>query len=145
MFEVPSYFQAFYLPNKERPNLTVLLNANCERIVTEELSDGGLKATGVEFSHHGKKYFVQSAKEVVLSAGYVKAYVCGLMLNLTHHSALKSPQVLELSGIGNKEILERAHIPLKLDLPGVGKNVQEHIYAALSFGTAFLCKVGVVI
>ncbi|KAJ3485204.1 hypothetical protein NLI96_g5126 [Meripilus lineatus] len=107
---------AFYLPNKERPNLTVLLNANCERIVTEELSDGGLKATGVEFSHHGKKYFVQSAKEVVLSAG-----------------ALKSPQVLELSGIGNKEILERAHIPLKLDLPGVGKNVQEHIYAALSF------------
>ena len=49
-------------------------------------------------------------------------------------SALKTPQVLELSGIGRKSVLDKISIPLQIDLPGVGENVQEHIFAQLSWG-----------
>ena len=51
------------------------------------------------------------------------------------YRALGSPHVLELSGIGRKDVLERAGIPLKVELPGVGENVQEHIMAGISYGT----------
>ena len=54
---------------------------------------------------------------------------------LEYDSALKSPQILELSGIGNQQVLRKIEVPLKLELPGVGKNVQEHIFIGVSFGT----------
>ena len=47
---------------------------------------------------------------------------------------MKTPQILELSGFGRKEVLERIGVPLKVELPGVGENVQEHIFAGLSYG-----------
>lgn len=40
--------------------------------------------------------------------------------------AIKSPQLLELSGVGRPEVLKKAEVDLKLELPGVGENVQEH-------------------
>lgn len=43
------------------------------------------------------------------------------------HSSLHSPQILELSGIGRQDVLRSVGIPLRLELPGVGENVQEHI------------------
>jgi choline dehydrogenase-like flavoprotein len=43
---------------------------------------------------------------------------------LSEHRAIKTPQLLELSGIGDKDVLEKAGIPVKLDLPSVGNNVQ---------------------
>lgn len=49
-------------------------------------------------------------------------------------SALKSPQILELSGIGNPNLLRRIGVPTKVDLPGVGTNVQEHMIVGVSFG-----------
>jgi hypothetical protein len=49
-------------------------------------------------------------------------------------SGLKTPHLLELSGIGNRTILEKAGIPVKLDLPAVGENIQEHYYIKLSWG-----------
>lgn len=48
-------------------------------------------------------------------------------------SALKSPQILELSGVGSPKILAEIDVPLKIDLPGVGENLQEHVHAAISF------------
>ena len=51
------------------------------------------------------------------------------------HRTLKTPQILELSGIGNPNILRRIGIPAKVDLPGVGTNVQEHMIVGVSFGT----------
>ena len=39
-----------------------------------------------------------------------------------------------MSGIGKKEVLEAAKVPVVLDLPGVGENMQEHVYTSLSFG-----------
>lgn len=53
---------------------------------------------------------------------------------LLSHSALKSPQLLELSGIGRKDVLEKIGVPLRVELPGVGENVQEHVFAQLSWG-----------
>ncbi|OCH94550.1 alcohol oxidase [Obba rivulosa] len=107
---------AFYVPNKNRPNLTVLVSAIVSRIVTEHLSGGKLTATGVEFYHDEKPYVVHAKKEVIVTAG-----------------ALKSPQILELSGIGNRDILEKIGIVPKVDLPGVGKNAQEHIICTMNF------------
>lgn len=49
-------------------------------------------------------------------------------------SALKTPQLLELSGIGDKSILQSLGIQTVLDLPGVGANLQDHVVCPLSFG-----------
>ncbi|KAH7915955.1 hypothetical protein BJ138DRAFT_1169640 [Hygrophoropsis aurantiaca] len=108
---------AFYLPNAHRPNLHVLLAANASRIITTPGSE--LRATGVEFFHSGRTYTVNANKEVILCAG-----------------ALKSPQLLELSGIGRKNVLDSLHIPVQLELPGVGENVQEHMFGGVTFELA---------
>ncbi|TCD71198.1 hypothetical protein EIP91_012148 [Steccherinum ochraceum] len=100
---------AFYLPNKDRPNLHVLTFAHVVRVVTEPTASGDLVATGVEFLHDGKTYVANANKEVILSAG-----------------ALKSPQILELSGIGDPKVLDKINVPVKVNLPGVGSNVQDH-------------------
>ena len=47
---------------------------------------------------------------------------------------VKSPQILELSGIGRRDVLEKLNIPVKVDLPGVGENVQEHAMVRISWG-----------
>ncbi|KAH9934261.1 uncharacterized protein B0H18DRAFT_1114998 [Fomitopsis serialis] len=72
-------------------------------------SSDGVTATGVEFIHDGKTYSVKVNKEVVVSAG-----------------TIKSSHILELSGIGRRDVLEKAGIPVKVELPGVGENVQDH-------------------
>lgn len=53
-------------------------------------------------------------------------------------SALKSPHILELSGIGREDVLEKIGVPLKIDLPGVGENVQEHLFIGTSWGALYL-------
>ncbi|TCD61245.1 hypothetical protein EIP91_008712 [Steccherinum ochraceum] len=107
---------AFYLPNKDRINLVVLTNALVVRIVTSKSSDDAVTATGVEFEVDGKKYTVKAGKEVIVSAG-----------------GLKSAQILELSGIGRKDVLDKIKVPLVVDLPSVGENVQEHVYHAMCY------------
>lgn len=52
----------------------------------------------------------------------------------THTRAVRSPQILELSGIGDKRILEPLGIPVIIDLPGVGENMQEHIVGNIVYG-----------
>lgn len=52
-------------------------------------------------------------------------------------STLLSPQLLELSGIGDRSILEKIDVPVQVDLPGVGANVQEHGMARVNFGEYF--------
>jgi choline dehydrogenase-like flavoprotein len=48
------------------------------------------------------------------------------MADMELYSAIKTPQVLELSGIGRRDVLEKINIEVKVELPGVGENVQEH-------------------
>lgn len=75
-------------------------------------------ATGVEFLHEatGKRFTVAARKEVEICAG-----------------VLKTPQVLELSGLGRREVLEKIGVPVQVELLGVGENVQDHIYVGMSY------------
>ncbi len=90
---------------KQRSNLTLLTHAMVERI---ELS--GTTATGVTFIHQEKRHTVNAHREIILSAG-----------------TNNSPKILELSGIGRKEVLAQAGIKQKHELAGVGKNLIDHI------------------
>ncbi|KAF4553027.1 GMC oxidoreductase-like protein 9 [Elsinoe fawcettii] len=88
-----------------RPNLKVLCDATVAKVVLD-----GNTATGVEFSHEGQKHTVNTKKEVIVSCG-----------------TYQSPQILELSGIGDRKVLEAAGVECKIDLPGVGNNLNDHV------------------
>ncbi|PCH42171.1 GMC oxidoreductase [Wolfiporia cocos MD-104 SS10] len=108
---------AYYIPNKDKPNFTVLTEAFGARVLFDtEKSGDDLVATGVEFVHKGKRYIAHATKEVICSAG-----------------ALKSPQILELSGIGRRDVLEKIGVPVKVELPGVGENLQDHTMVGISY------------
>lgn len=96
---------AYLHPVTSRPNLTVKTNAKVERILIENGA-----ATSVIFHQNGKAQTVTANKEILLSAG-----------------AYHSPQILQLSGIGNGDELKTHGIPVIKHLPGVGKNLQDHL------------------
>lgn len=108
------------------------------RIVTRK--DGeGVVATGVEFEHGGQVHVVHAVKEVILCArclvfGHPLQLVMSLIALPT--STVKSPHILELSGIGNRKVLDPLGIPVQVDLPSVGENLQDHlIFTSCVFGT----------
>ncbi|MGC4062925.1 MAG: choline dehydrogenase [Aquabacterium sp.] len=90
---------------KGRENLTILTGAHARRVIFE-----GLRAVGVEYVRQGKIEQVRAAREVILSAG-----------------AIQSPQLLMLSGVGDQSELKAHGIVPVHDLPGVGKNLQDHL------------------
>ncbi|KAI0695502.1 GMC oxidoreductase [Cerioporus squamosus] len=98
----------YLIPALSRPKLAVLTGAYVRRLVTR--NEGEVVATGVEFEHGGKIHTVNVSREVILCAG-----------------TIKSPHILELSGIGDKNVLEPLGIPVQLDLPSVGTNLQDHV------------------
>lgn len=100
-----SSFKAFVRPILDRPNLTVITECEVEKIN----HDSG-NVHSIQILYKGQQTEIQVTKEVILSAG-----------------AFVSPLLLLKSGIGPKQELESANIECKLDLPGVGKNLQEHI------------------
>ncbi|TAE70988.1 MAG: choline dehydrogenase [Bacteroidetes bacterium] len=106
--------QAYLVPALTRKNLTVLTFAHTKNIIIE--ND---KAVGVEFFlGKNNKNTTQKAfakKEIIISAG-----------------AFQSPQILMLSGIGEKEQLKKHNITLKKELFGVGKNLQDHVFCVTS-------------
>ena len=94
------------MPALERDNLTVLTDTNVNKI---NIVDG--KATGVHcINAEGNEFFIEASKEVLLSSG-----------------AFGSPQILLRSGIGPADEILKHGIEHKLELPGVGKNLQDHI------------------
>lgn len=106
--------RGYFEPNKERPNLKVL----CEALVNKVNLDG-TQATGVNFKYGGSNYDVNVRKEVIVSGG-----------------TIMSPQILELSGIGNPEILRAAGVECKIDLPQVGENFQDHVVVGAGYEVA---------
>ena len=62
--------QAFYLPNKDRPNLTVMVDAHVYNILTKKAQNGAVHATGVSFAHDGGVHNVHAKREVIICAGY---------------------------------------------------------------------------
>ena len=91
-------------PAKSRPNLRIVSEALAERMVFE-----GTHCTGVHYTVRGVAKQAMAAREVIVSAG-----------------AVKSPQLLELSGIGQAERLRGLGITMVHDLPGVGENLRDH-------------------
>jgi len=99
----------YYRPISSRSNLIILTEATVEEISIEKTIEDWV-ATGARFSHDGVEHRVKASQEVILSAGSVQ-----------------SPQLLELSGVGNPAILERAGIEVKVPNRNVGENLQEHM------------------
>ena len=102
---------ATYLrPAKKRVNLQIVANALVHHVVFD-----GKRAVGVEFSRESSLERVDAAREVFLSAG-----------------AIGSPHLLQLSGVGGREVLQKAGIAVRHPLPGVGQNFQDHYIARMS-------------
>ena len=98
-------------PALKRPNLQLVTNALVHRIVFD-----GKRATGVEFSRGGKVERADAGREVILSAG-----------------AIGSPHILQLSGVGDAEHLAKIGVPVVHELRGVGRNMQDHYVARISY------------
>lgn len=96
-------------PAWDRDNLSVFTGAQAKRIVIKDK-----KAVGVEFIRNGTTQEISAKREVILSGG-----------------AINSPQILMLSGIGGKAELAKFDINCIKNLPGVGKNLQEHVDACV--------------
>ncbi|KAJ3559306.1 hypothetical protein NP233_g11297 [Leucocoprinus birnbaumii] len=96
-----------------RKNLNVLVNARVTRLVKTGTSrDGKPEILGVEFldaNNPEKKFTVQAHKELILSAG-----------------SINTPQILQLSGIGDRHLLSSMKIPVLVDNPSVGRNLSDH-------------------
>jgi len=90
---------------KKRSNLTILSGVLVKRVLLNNKT-----ATGVEYKRNGEIARVNANKEVILSAG-----------------SIGSPQLLQLSGIGPREVLRDAGVELQHELPGVGENLQDHL------------------
>lgn len=101
--------KAFLRPIKNRKNLTVMTNTQVKRLLFSH-GDGEQVCTGAELVSNGQSKQVIAEKEVVLCAG-----------------AVGTPQILQLSGVGNQELLSKFNIPLVRHLPGVGENLQDHL------------------
>ncbi len=97
--------RAYLHPVKKRPNLKVICRAHATRILFD-----GKKAVGVEYSKHKKKTFKAFGGEVICCGG-----------------AINSPQLLQLSGVGNAADLAGVGVDVVHDLPGVGENLQDHL------------------
>ncbi|KAK7755461.1 hypothetical protein SLS62_002390 [Diatrype stigma] len=105
---------AYYNPIKGRENLGVLENAVVEKILFEDGHPP--RATGVQYSYKGDRKIASASKEVIIAAG-----------------ALQSPKILELSGIGNPELLEKHSIKLVKELRQVGENLHDHLVCYISY------------
>ncbi|WOR14082.1 choline dehydrogenase [Hyphomonas sp. FCG-A18] len=95
---------AYLNPAKKRPNLTIATHALASRVLFE-----GKRACGIEYTQNGETKTATARGEVILAGG-----------------AINSPQLLELSGIGNPELLAEHGIEVVSALPGVGENLQDH-------------------
>ncbi|EMA55956.1 MULTISPECIES: GMC family oxidoreductase [Halococcus] len=101
----------FLKPVLDRHNLTARTGAQVTRIAFD-----GDRATGVEYEIDGDRVRADAQREIVLSAG-----------------AINSPQLLMLSGIGDAEHLREHDIGVRHDLPGVGRNLQDHLFATVVY------------
>ena len=110
---------AYYTPEiAKRPNLVVLTETLVSRVIFDTAS--GTDALGVEvITKDGQTKQILAGTEVILSAG-----------------ALQTPQILELSGVGDRHLLEKHGIPVVFDDPNVGEHVQDHPVVCQSFEVA---------
>jgi 4-pyridoxate dehydrogenase len=112
---------AYLRPALARANLDVLVNTLATRIVFD-----GRRAVGIEYLKNGARDVARAEREVLLAGGVVN-----------------SPQLLMLSGVGDPVELKAHSIEVKAPLPGVGKNLQDHISASVEYrrrGSGPFCR-----
>lgn len=109
---------AYFEPAKGRPNFHVLTGALAEKIM---FYTGGNnpKAVGVQIKKDGNTSVLTAQRKVILAAG-----------------VFGTPKLLELSGIGGQTLLEKLGIPVIVDNPNVGENLQDHPNTGVSFEVA---------
>ncbi|MGC9537426.1 GMC family oxidoreductase [Streptomyces sp. UG1] len=103
--------RAYLAPARRRRNLTVLTHAQVTRVLIEKG-----RAVGVECRHKGRTAQITARREVIVSTG-----------------AIATPKMLMVSGVGPSKELDKHGVPILVDLPGVGENLQEHIYSTLIY------------
>ena len=86
----------------------MLTDATVQRVEMEK-KNGEWAAVGAQYVCGGEKFVAKAAKEVIICAG-----------------SIQSPQILELSGVGNPVVLEAADVQVKVANPNVGENLQDH-------------------
>ncbi|HEY6791068.1 MAG TPA: choline dehydrogenase [Trebonia sp.] len=105
--------RAYLHPVMDRPNLKVVTRVQVSRITFTDK-----RATGVEFTQNGSSPRRARAGEVIVCSG-----------------AFGSPQLLQLSGVGNADELRALGIDVVADLPGVGENMQDHLEVYVQYGS----------
>lgn len=115
-----SMADAFLHPIAHRPNLTVYTRAQALHLLFDDQVPGHQRqgawttathrATGVRLLKDGRLLDVRARHEVILSAG-----------------AIGSPHLMQISGLGPAKLLAQHHVPVAVDLPGVGHNLQDHL------------------
>lgn len=110
-----SVADAYLHPVTARTNLQIETEAQVERIIVE--ND---RAVGVVYHQNGQRHEARADKEVIVSAG-----------------AYNSPQILQLSGIGNGDDLQVLGLPVVKHLPGVGENLQDHMVYFTLFNSSY--------
>lgn len=105
----------YFIPNQGRQNLLVLTGAKISKILFANNSIP-LITTGLEYIQGNVTYTATAAREVLVTTG-----------------AVQTPQLLELSGIGNSSILKSFGIPTLLDIPTVGQNLQDHNSISITY------------
>ncbi|KAK0264021.1 hypothetical protein LTR35_017449 [Friedmanniomyces endolithicus] len=106
---------AYYLPNAIRENLVVITGALAREVSLEQDHEKWV-AKGIRYEYEGDEYQAKASEEVIISAGSVA-----------------SPQLLEVSGIGNPAVLEAAKISVRVANINVGEHVQDHMMTATIF------------
>jgi choline dehydrogenase-like flavoprotein len=106
--------KAFLEPAQTRSNLSVHTGCQVERVIFE-----AERAVGIHYRQHGRLQFARASKEIILCGG-----------------ALNSPHLLKLSGVGPAAELEQFGIPVIVDRPEVGENLQEHVDVMLQYKNA---------
>lgn len=105
---------AFLKPAQRRSNLKIVTNAHVTKISIENS-----QATGVYYEQKGERKFAKACKEIVVCAG-----------------AINTPQLMQLSGIGDADMLSGIGVEPVVNLPGVGRNLQDHLQSQV----AYQCK-----
>jgi choline dehydrogenase len=103
--------RAFLRPALQRPNLKVATDVH-----VTNLSFSGRDCTGLQFRRNSESFSVTARAETILAAG-----------------AIGSPQILQLSGIGNEKFLKEKQIPVVHHLPGVGENLHDHLQIRMQY------------
>ncbi|CAL8585077.1 hypothetical protein XPA_010655 [Xanthoria parietina] len=106
---------AYYQPNATKPNLVLLAGATVQELLLEPTGDEWT-VKGARFTHEGEEHTMGVQGEIIICAGSVQ-----------------SPQLLELSGIGNPKVLQEAGIEVKVDNPAVGENLQDHMMTLMVY------------